>query len=1614
MATTPMSEIVYAREEGHVMSDKVSQLASSVYSEFEKMIKKYDEDVVKELMPLVVGILESLDQAYSEKQEVDVEIELLKEDNEQLLTQYEREKQLRKSVDQKYLEMEDETEEYKKQSEEKMESLESIVRMLELKNKNASDHLNRLEEKEAESKKEYNKVHERYTELMRTHMDYMERAKMLMGTDRIAEMANSPRSSIDRGSRKGSYNYCFWKSPQPSPIDMGGFQLPNLRPVGNMHLSGTPLSSTNSPPDASAFDMMSPRSGKDSNVSIRSELSESDTPDINSNTGRHVVVTTETSDKEQNTDAVSVREFATATKTEEDKKDLPASLPDTSESKPVTISSQSESTNTEVKTVDKEKDNESVTVESVPSDQVNKTDIEKDKSCVETNAQTETEKVPNVAECSDATKQVDSKQVTENLTEGTSETAVINNVEKVSEKIVEKKDKTKKLENLEKIKKIDKTERIVPETPQSPVSPVFDPGDFSYEEDVMPGLDETIKHIVATTPELDEMEESMDSSGSMNNNRTPKRNDASIYDELTIQDADLIGDVDYGADITGRAVNPADYASSDSEDEKDERGSNVSDNFFGMSRELENLILENTELLATKNALNIVKDDLIAKVDEMSSEQEILKGEIQSLKAVKDKLQGRIKDLEEELKKTKEELEKKSQQAQEGETEDDVPMAQRKRFTRVEMARVLMERNQYKERLMELQEAVRWTEMIRASREHPEIAQSKKKSSIWNFGESLVITARASLFRFIIQWLLYFIPLMINFFSNLFSSSPDKPKKKPLPVAMVKYNAPTTNVQPVGDPNQKNRGKYNLGDKNKAYDFLQDDLNKSLGEPIVSQPDTSEKAKKEREKERKEQYKQVRAHVKKDDGRMQAYGWSLPAKFQPQIPSAQSRSSVPVPVPVYCRPLLEGELGLKIWCAAGVNLTGGRTKDGGSIVGASVFYSNPPEIEDSKSGNTEVDKLEQQLKDHENNIKKFEKEHLSSFVWICTSSHSQSNASVVDANNPGDILETFRVSTTPILCIASVPGALESDYPVDEDILKAESYPQYPDPVPEDTSKGENKDGVEDAGVGGISFVQCATGGAGKSSTSSPVGSPPGSRDASPGRSNIPEAVSERLSKQEDDVKCRSSSSLNEKRASVDSYIPINKRASLESLFGKRTSRGSIGSVEKDGSLPQSSDVSHFHTGTLDRIAFGETLQPTVFKAKGSPVSSGTATPDTGSGIMSRRILREPSEMVKDGINSLASGSNLQAEEVEKTSSVLPTMWLGAQSGSLYVHSSVSQWRRCLHSVKLRDSILNIVHVKGRVLVALADGTVAIFHRDTDGQWDLQNYHLLDLGKPHHSIRCMSVIANKHVWCGYRNKIHVVDPQSMTITKSFDAHPRKESQVRQLAWVGDGVWVSIRLDSTLRLYHAYTHQHLQDVDIEPYVSKMLGTGKLGFSFVRITSMLISCNRLWIGTGNGVIISVPLSENNKQTVSMGSSGGRPGGLVRVYSDTKTDDVMPASFIPYCTMAQAQLSFHGHRDAVKFFVAVPVLPIELQTTKATGKKRRGISNITTDVDRPEAGEPSTDDGSRLVISGGEGYVDFRIGDGDDDILLGDAEEKEEKSSLSKGDRSHLIVWEVSSPE
>nr|CAD7260769.1 unnamed protein product [Timema shepardi] len=1398
-------ETVYGtHEDSHVvMSEKVQSLAGSIYQEFEKMIGKYDEDVVKDLMPLVVNVLECLDLSYTENQEHEVELELLREDNEQLVTQYEREKQLRKTVEQKLLELEDAAEDERKDLIGKIESLESIVRMLELKGKNSCDHGNvlsyylysfhcvcdkqiplrhvlvramqynrdvfhsvyRLEEKEQDQKREYAKLHERYTELFKTHMDYMERTKILMGSAEHLEGASRriPSMNIPQMSRSSG------------PVSFGFTSLEaNMRSMTSAGDFAGPVS----PPDSNH-----------SNTSLRNELQS------------HIDV------------------IAPYTK--------------------------------------------------LPMDSL---------SAVE--------------------DYLDTSVLT--LTGG----AWVDSLSPST------KDSTPELEDVEDI-------------PVTIVSPI--------------GRTKTKKE---------------------------QRSGNTLYQELSFQDAEALGEMDDGADITGQVYTsllscPTPWLGLSTElrvlccnpgmvdgfvcmsrpaDSDDESHPSKTMVHAGMGKEVENLILENNELLATKNALNIVKDDLIVKVDELTrnvllcvgSDQEILREEIRSLQTMKTRLLEKIRDLEEEVKRVKEEAEKSSK-ATKSDDEEDVPMAQRKRFTRVEMARVLMERNQYKERFMELQEAVRWTEMIRASRNDSSIDQKNEKS-IWKF--------------------------------NLFSS-PVRPQHKHNPQLRLRYSAPTQQVSPALDTMKKR----SLSDRKRGLDFLDTEL-------------SSEKTLQRRATERREQYRHVQAHVRKDDGRLQAYGWSLPAGkvAAPQSSSnaparmSASTSSVPVPVPIYCRPLAEKERTTKMQLLEGEKIC------------------------------REGEELEQ---------------NLSSLVWICTSTHSSSKVSVIHANTPGDILDSFNVCTSHVLCIASVPvhppsrlclkellatstdqrcqtchilceiGAKEIDYlgldePNNKEAteLEEQEHGSLKDAESEKDNEENREEGDGDVqpDIGKITFVSCVTG------------------------SEAPEPVGKGWCPTDDDRKV--------------TFVSCVTGSEAPEPVGKGWCPVTIPMI-----------VHHVPCVRLD-----------CRRQQDSENESAEATPTL-------RLVKEVSGVVKDGLSQVPKENDVAYEEMEKMSSVLATMWLGSQSGKMYVHSAVSQWRRCLHSVKLNDSILNIVHIQGRVFTALANGTVAIFRRGADGQWDLGSYHLVDLGNPQHSIRCM-VAVHSQVWCGYRNQIH----------KTFVAHPRKESQVRQMAWLGDGVWVSIRLDSTLRLYHAHTYQHLQDVDIEPYVSKMLGTGKLGFSFVRITALLISSSRLWIGTGNGVIISVPLSEKVKegfgnqinvcrdQGLNPGppaqksdtlpldhqvtnyviirvhkppsaeeSAGGRPGatsahrvpgGVVRVYADNSAK-ITPGSFIPYCSMAQAQLSFHGHRDAVKFFVAVP----GSQSLSAANPAPiiENLNEHTTEDDKPPA---------MLVMSGGEGYIDFRTGDGEEEGE-GGTEQDDTASHESanpvvdpdqKFDLSHLIIWEM----
>uniref|UniRef100_A0A8C0H5B6 Sperm associated antigen 9 n=1 Tax=Chelonoidis abingdonii TaxID=106734 RepID=A0A8C0H5B6_CHEAB len=793
--------VVYQEDPGGpgpaMMSERVSGLAGSIYREFERLIGRYDEEVVAELMPLVVAVLENLDSVCAHSQEASVELELLRDDNEQLLTQYEREKALRKQAEEKFIEFEDSQEQEKKDLQTRVESLESQTRQLELKAKNYADQISRLEEREAELKKEYNALHSRHTEMIHNYMEHLERTKLhqLTGGD-LLESTTHGRIRKER------------------PTSLGIFPLPPgdalLTPETQREGGETPGSE-----HWKFHELSQPRS----HTSLKDELSDVSQAGSKSTTPA-------------STAASDVPGLSAETPLKEDNEGLAKS-----------------------------------------ADALNKK--------------------------SDVSKHIEVQVAQETRT--------------VSIGANENEEKSE------------------------------------------------VQAIIESTPELDMDKDLSGYKGSSTptkgiENKAFDRNTESLFEELSSAGSGLIGDVDEGADL------------------------------LGMGREVENLILENTQLLETKNALNVVKNDLIAKVDELTCEKDVLHGELEAVKQAKQKLEEKNKELEEELRKARAEAEEARQKAKEDD-DSDVPTAQRKRFTRVEMARVLMERNQYKERLMELQEAVRWTEMIRASRENPAM-QEKKRSSIWQF------------------------------FSRLFSSSSNT-AKKPEPPVNLKYNAPTSHITPSVKKRSSTLSQL-PSDKSKAFDFLSEESEANLAS---------------RREQKREQYRQVKAHVQKEDGRVQAFGWSLPQKYKQNY-----------------------------WI-----------KDGGSVVGASVFYndvggSDADGNKHQTGSQSSLDRLDQELKEQQKQLK--HQEELSSLVWICTSTHSATKVIIVDANQPGNILDNFIVCNSHVLCIASIPGARETDYPVGEEGSQEADSNQV-DRTSLCGSMTSNSSAETDSLLGGITVVGC-------------------------------------------------------------------------------------------------------------------------------------------------------------------------------------------------------------------------------------------------------------------------------------------------------------------------------------------------------------------------------------------------------------------------------------------------------------------------------------------------------------------------------------------------------------
>lgn len=639
-------------------------------------------------------------------------------------------------------------------------------------------------------------------------------------------------------------------------------------------------------------------------------------------------------------------------------------------------------------------------------------------------------------------------------------------------------------------------------------------------------------------------------------------------------------------------------------------------------------------------------------------------------------------------------------------------------------------------------------------------------------------------------------------------------------------------------------------------------------------------------------------------------------------------SGLQVPIPQYCRPLTGDSLGMKIWCATAVDVSGGDyapveridvsstspisardPESSGSVINLSSTPTKPSNQQALRMLEQEVNQaLSSSIREsaHHGNTTMSSRmsandlvqsalpitddsEDLSSFVWICSTQHSRSKITIIDIKTkPNEKLDSFYISTF-LYCIKSIPGFKQSD-------------------------------------LLGISSSQDC--------------------------------------KDETEKTSLTLSMLNE-------LMATQKRDFYKLVEVDLESQQRLRSTCKVSTPMKGSE----HSGGLD-MSFEQETQQAQSKA--------TSSRDDDAEIS--RIL---DNNISDGVATLQKLNDFvahiqpQTEEIptpeppqeldeadeskevvyyQPISTHLPTIWMGGKDSVLYIHSAIGQWKDCVACLKLRDSILQICHFRGRVFVALADGSLCVFFRNAETkQWELSQYLIIDIGlmtdatndsmdpsdvsftdqrsqnlpqdqkaesddnylqaepetsaaesptkvvasspaRRHRSkvagIRCLE-IANKNLWVGYKSRVLIIDPITLKLKHTFNVVPQIDNQIRQLISMKDGVFCCLRSDLILRLYSSLKpYQHIQNIDIEPVVTRLISPKT--FVISHITAMKVAGNTLWIGNAHGIIITIPcklLPQVSEAPV--GSAFGE--------HEESTTSLSIARFVPKCDISNAQVSF-----------------------------------------------------------------------------------------------------------
>ncbi|XP_029990135.1 rho guanine nucleotide exchange factor 10-like protein isoform X3 [Sphaeramia orbicularis] len=211
-----------------------------------------------------------------------------------------------------------------------------------------------------------------------------------------------------------------------------------------------------------------------------------------------------------------------------------------------------------------------------------------------------------------------------------------------------------------------------------------------------------------------------------------------------------------------------------------------------------------------------------------------------------------------------------------------------------------------------------------------------------------------------------------------------------------------------------------------------------------------------------------------------------------------------------------------------------------------------------------------------------------------------------------------------------------------------------------------------------------------------------------------------------------------------------------------------------------------------------------------------------------------------------------EAGVLKSPSGISANICVGLDDGRILVYGSVDTAAQCLLTLHNPEScpVLCLKHSSRFLFAGLRNGTMMVYRRNSsDELWDADSRRCVSVGSE--PVRTLLVLDDS-VWASCGNSVTVMDISSLTPQK-FEVHPDPMISVAHMARAGGGVWMAFSEGSSIRLFHTETLELLQEINISTR-STLLNTGQKS---MRVTSLLICQGLLWVGTAQGLIVTLPV-------------------------------------------------------------------------------------------------------------------------------------------------------------